>query len=62
MIDFNFFIWGLRKTITIGNGNSSIYLTPGEIKTYRATDEIIIQGDFYVPLGSELNLIPTICH
>lgn len=58
----NSFSYGVRQNITIGNGSSSISLSSGDNKTFRATNEIIINGDFTVPLGSGLNLIPTPCN
>lgn len=48
---------GIRKLIYIGNGTQKLILQNGENKTFRATDEIIINGEFTVSLGSELNLI-----
>ena len=56
------FLFAIRKNIFIGNGSSSISLSSGDNITFRATNEIIINGDFTVPLGSELNLIPTPCN
>lgn len=58
----NNFIYGVRKNIVIGNGSSTIYLSPGDKKTFRATNEITINGTFIVPVGCELNLIPTPCN
>lgn len=60
--DLNSFNFAVKHNIQIGNGLSSIYLTSGDIITFRATNEISIYGDFTVPLGSELNLIPTPCN
>ncbi len=56
---------GVRKSITISSLSSlynPIYLNPGDIMTFRATENILINGDFYVPLGAELNVIPTPCN
>jgi beta-glucanase (GH16 family) len=58
---FNSFVFAVKRNITIGNGSSVISMSAGDKKTFRATDDIIINGDFTVPLESELNLIPTIC-
>ncbi len=58
----NSFSYGIRQNITIGNGSSSVSLSSGDNKTFRATNEITINGDFTVPLGSELNLVPTPCN
>lgn len=60
--DLNNFSFGIRQNIIIGNGSSSISLPTGSIKTFRASNEIIINGDFTVYEGSELNLIPTPCN
>jgi len=57
----NSFTYGVRQNIIIGNGSSSIFLLGGDNKTFRAINEITINGDFTVPLGSELNLVPTPC-
>lgn len=58
----NSFVFGVRRNITIGTGSSSISLSSGDNKTFRATNEITLNGDFTVPLGAELNLIPTPCN
>jgi len=55
------FVYGVRRNITIGNGSTAISLNAGESVTFRATNDVIINGDFTVPLGSELNIIPTPC-
>ncbi|MDB5274604.1 MAG: hypothetical protein JWO58_2971 [Chitinophagaceae bacterium] len=51
----------LKKTITIGSG-TAISVPSGTTVTMRATDEFDINGDFTVPLGSELDLIPSVCY
>lgn len=53
---------GIRKCIIIGDGINSLYLSNNECKTFRVTDSIIINGNFTVPIGCELNLIPTPCY
>ncbi len=53
------FKFGVRRNITMGNG--SVSLSEGETKTFRASNEMTINGDFSVPLGAELHLIPTLC-
>ncbi|MBN1599489.1 MAG: family 16 glycosylhydrolase [Bacteroidales bacterium] len=58
----NNFEFGVRKNINIGNGSSSISLDQGDNVTFRATESTFIEGDFTVPLGSEFNVIPTICN
>jgi beta-glucanase (GH16 family) len=52
----------IKHNITIGNGLSMISLNEGDRITFRATNETIIYGDFTVPIGSELNIIPTPCN
>ena len=61
-VELNNFVYGVRRNITIGDPLTSIYLTIGQVKTFRATDNITINGDFFVPIGAELNLIPTACN
>jgi len=56
------FSYGVKNSITIGNTTSTIGLTSGQSKTFRAVDETIIQGDFTAPIGCELNVIPTPCN
>ena len=53
---------GVRKNIIIGDGTNSLYLSNNQSITLRATNEITINGDFIVPIGCELNLIPTPCY
>ena len=60
--DLNNFTYGVRKNITIGTGSSSIPLNSGDNITLRSSGEISINGEFIVPLGAELTLIPTPCH
>ncbi|MFA5300744.1 MAG: glycoside hydrolase family 16 protein [Lutibacter sp.] len=60
--DLSNFNFAVKQNIRIGNGSSYIFLSSGDIVTFRATNEITINGDFTVPLGSELNLIPTPCN
>ncbi len=58
----NSYVYGIRNNIYIGNGSSNITMSSGDVKTFRAKNEITINGEFTVPLGSELNLIPTPCN
>ncbi len=51
------FKFGVRRNITIGSG--SVSLSAGDFKTFRASNEMTIDGGFSVPLGAELHLIPT---
>lgn len=60
-LQLNNYSWGVYQNITIGNGSNSVFLQNGDHKTFRAVNEIILQGDFTTPIGSELNLIPTPC-
>lgn len=60
--DLNNFNYAVKNNIIIGAGSTVVSLNFGEIKTFRAVNEITINGDFTVPLGSELNLIPTPCN
>lgn len=59
--DISTFQYGVRKNLTIGNSSSLISLSSSDNITFRASNEITINGDFTAPLGSELNLIPTPC-
>lgn len=61
-LDLQNFIFSVKKNIFIGNNSTQIFLNIGDNKTFRATEEINIVGNFDVPLGSELNLIPTPCN
>ena len=56
------FAFGIYKNITIGNGSSSISSNSGENIVFRASNVILINGDFTVPIGAELSLIPTPCY
>ncbi|MCL2511181.1 MAG: glycoside hydrolase family 16 protein [Bacteroidales bacterium] len=56
------FIYGVRRNITIGNGSAAISLNAGGSVTFRATNDVTINGEFTVPLGCEFNIIPTPCH
>jgi beta-glucanase (GH16 family) len=55
------FQFGVRRNITFGNGSNTVSLVAGDNMTFRATNEITINSDFIVPLGSEINLIRTPC-
>lgn len=48
---------GVRRKIHIGDDSEKITMQKGKTITFRATDEILINGEFTVALGSELNLI-----
>ncbi len=60
--DLSNFVFAVKRNITIGNGSTTIYLNAGDNKTFRATNETTINGEFTVPIGSELSIIPTPCN
>lgn len=51
----------VKKTITVGGYGYSISVPNNDKVVLRATDGITINGDFEVPLGSELDLITHAC-
>ncbi|MEM7040734.1 MAG: hypothetical protein AAF570_27480, partial [Bacteroidota bacterium] len=57
----NSFVPGVRKNIWVGWQNP-IVTAPNSVTTFRASNEIILNFNFEVPLGAELNLIPTVCN
>ena len=58
---FENYPFGVLDRLVIGNGTSFLFLQNGDNFTLRASEETIINGDFTVPIGSELNIIPTPC-
>lgn len=57
-LDFTNFNYSVKKSITISNSS-----VPANSKvTLRATDFILINGEFTVPLGSEFAAVPTPCY
>ncbi len=61
-IDLTNYVFSVKRNLVFGNGTSAINLNVGDIKTFRHSEETLINGDFTVPLGSELNVIPTPCN
>ena len=59
LINFDYMV---KNTIKISGKSSSISVPQNEQVTFRATDNITIEGDFTVPLGSELCILPTTCY
>jgi beta-glucanase (GH16 family) len=59
---FDNYDWGPGKNITIGNGSVTITVNSGEDLTLRPSESVAIYGNFSLPLGSELNIIPTECY
>lgn len=58
-IELNNYFHSVKKSITVGGNNIKIDI--GKSIVLRATNEIIINGDFEVPLGSELYVITHGC-
>jgi hypothetical protein len=56
------FDFKVKKNISIGYINNPITLSSTDKLTFRATDDITITGEFSVPVGCELYLIPTKCN
>ncbi len=55
------FNYSVKKTITVGGYGYNIAVPANDKVVFRATDGITINGDFEVPLGSELELITHPC-
>ena len=53
------FNYSVKKSITIGGSGCSSSLSQNDNVTLRAVDFILINGDFTVPLNSELTILPT---
>ncbi len=51
----------VKSNITFGNGSSSITLNSSTNYVFRAVNTITINGDFIIPLGAALTLMPTPC-
>lgn len=61
----NYWISGVpavKSNITFGNGTGAISLSTGGHYIFRAVNTITINGDYTVPLGAELTLMPTPCN
>jgi hypothetical protein len=52
----------VKSNITIGTGSSSISLGSTDTKIFRAVNSITVLGDFTVPSGATLALLPTACN
>lgn len=52
----------VKRSIIFGNGTAAINLNPLYKNTFRASNEMILTGNFTVPLGCEFSLIPTPCN
>jgi beta-glucanase (GH16 family) len=59
---FDSFQFGVMRNISIGNGANSITIANNNKVTFRATNDITINGEFTCPLGSELNILNTTCY
>lgn len=56
----NFFVApAIKSYINIGSG--SISLSSGDVRIFRFVNDCTIYGDFTVPTGAELDLLPTPC-
>lgn len=62
--DISGFVYAVKNTITFGNGSNSINLANcGSVNyVFRAVNGFTINGDFTVPLGTQLILAPTTCN
>lgn len=56
MSSLNSFVFSLKKQIHFDGTQNSLFLTNGQKKSFRAKEEITIEGDFSVPIGAELTL------
>lgn len=52
----------VKKNITIGNGSCSNSLNSGDNIFLRASEGVLINGDFSVPLGAELYIDVNSCY
>lgn len=64
MCNYNFGLHDnkVKKEIFIGNGVCSNSLSTGDKVYLRATDQVVITGDFTVPVGAELFIDVNTCH
>jgi beta-glucanase (GH16 family) len=60
--DLAAYVYSVKSSIIIGNGIDSVSLNSGDQKYLRAVNTITIYGDFTVPLGAEIDLLPTDCN
>lgn len=52
----------VKKNITIGNSTCTNTIDSGQNIYLRATDGVLINGDFTVPIGSELYIDVNPCY
>lgn len=52
----------VQQSIVIGNGLGIITDLAGTNRTLRAVGDVVIYGEFNVPLNTEFNIIPTPCY
>jgi hypothetical protein len=52
----------VKSDIIIGNGTSSVSMGSTDSDFFRAVNTITVKGDFTVPLGATLALLPTACN
>jgi hypothetical protein len=60
--DFNTYVYGVKNRITVGNGTTLISVPAGQTVILRAVNNITIENNFEVPLGSEFEAINTPCY
>jgi len=60
--DLTNYTWGVKSSITFGDGTGTVSLGSSDNKTFRAVNSITINGDFTVPLGAEFTAMPTPCN
>jgi hypothetical protein len=59
--DLATFNYKVYKNITIGGSGNTINIPTNSKVVFRATDGITINGTFYLPVGSTLDLITHAC-
>lgn len=60
--DMTAYVYSVKSSVTFGNSSDSISLNSGDMNYFRAVNAITIYGDFTVPLGAEIDLLPTDCN
>lgn len=56
------FTYAIKRNITFSNNINNVSFSSGQKKTFRATDAITVYGNFTVPYGAEVTLMPTPCN